>query len=115
MAVDPPDETLRAALKPLGPRGDRAEQMLESAAEHLNGDERLAVQHAGYALREAIMSIINVDTSEVADIRSTAARVIELQAGAASGDALAAGVEALRGALEGRGPNDARLERVVAA
>lgn len=89
--------------------------MLDSAAEHLNGNEPLAIQHAGYALRAAIKSIINIDTADVMDIRSTAEHVVELQVGGAADEALAAGVEALRAALAGRGHNETRLERVVAA
>jgi hypothetical protein len=60
MAPTPPDDALRNALRRLDEHGVRADQFLNSVARQLISDQPLAAQHAAYALREALMSIVKL-------------------------------------------------------
>jgi hypothetical protein len=90
--------------------------MLESAAVHLNREELLSVEHAAFALREAIMSIIKLaNGKDVIGIREAATRVVDLNDAGVEDGLLSKSIEDLRMALASRGPNNERLERAVAA
>ena len=78
MAPTPPDDTLRHALRRLGENGVRTEQFLDSAAEHLGSDRPLAAQHAAYALREALMSVVELGGARPRGVTEAADEVLRV-------------------------------------
>lgn len=67
-------------MRRLGENGARAEQFLDSAAEHLATDHPRAAQHAAYALREALMSIVKLGGARPRGISDAAEDVVPLSA-----------------------------------
>lgn len=114
MASAPPDQTLREALRRLGEGGARAEQFLDSAAEQLSSGRPLAAQHAAYALREALMSIVKLGGRRPRGMKDFAAEVVRRWNGQAPTDRVAESVRRLEEALNGPGPNVHLLEQAVA-
>jgi hypothetical protein len=117
MTVNPPDETLRAALRRLGDQGRRAEAFLDSAAAHLNDDRSLASEHAAYALREALMAIVSLGGLPPRGLKDGAKEVVrqwQLRRDAdVAADRLDGSVRELAELVEGPGPNERRLELAV--
>jgi hypothetical protein len=114
MDPTPPDETLRHALRRLGENGARAEQFLDSAAEHLRSDGPLAAQHAAYALREALMSIVALGGARPRGIKEAAEEVVRRWQSDELTDRVTESLRRLRDVLDGPGPNERRLEQAVA-
>ena len=115
MFATPPDEPLRTALRRLGEYGARGERFLDSAVRHLNepGDDPAAPQHAAYALREALMSIIERGGPRPRGVGEAAREVVRRFAAAgADRDRLADSIRKCRGA-RWPGPNAERLARVL--
>ena len=117
MAAEPPDETLRAALRRLGGQGIRAEQFLESAAAQLNSDQPLAAEHAAYALREALMAIVHLGGRRPRGLREGASEVVRQWRMRRDADVSAERIEEsihhLADLLDGPGPNERMLESAV--
>ncbi|WP_156028186.1 hypothetical protein [Candidatus Solirubrobacter pratensis] len=116
MSTAPLDEPLRTALRRLGEHGERAERFLDSALRHLNepGDDRAAPQHAAYALREALMSIVERGGARPYGMGEAARDVVRRFAAVGAGrDRLADSIRKLAEVLDGPGPHAERLARVV--
>src|SRR5436189_222315 len=109
MAIAPPDETLRQALRRLGENGARAEQFLDSAAEQLSSERPLAAQHAAYALREALMSIVALGGARPRGMKEAAEEVVRRWQREAPSERIAESVRRLGEILAGPGPNERRL------
>ena len=118
MSVAPPDASLRTALRRLGDQGERAERFLESAAKHLNdaSADPLTGHHAAHALREALMSIVELGGVRPVGMRDAADEVVRRFEAAGSGtDALVESIRKLGEVLRGPGPNVVRVERALSA
>lgn len=114
MGPAPPDDDLRASLRRLGENGERAERFLDSAVEHLSSDRPLAAQHAAYALREALMSIVKLGGARPRGMKEAAEEVVRRWRGDAASGRLAESIRRLGDVLEGPGPNERRVEQAVA-
>lgn len=115
MGPAPPDETLRDALRRLGENGVRAEQFLDSAAEHLSHDGPLAPQHAAYAVREALMSIVKLGGKPPRGMKEAAKEVVRRWRGDPTSARLSDSIRRLAEVLGGPDPNERRLAQAVAA
>ena len=118
MPVSPPDEPLRAALLRLGDQGDRAHRFLRSGVKHINdaAADPMATQHAAYALREALMSIVELGGARPRGMREAADEVVRrFEAAGADADVLANSIRKLADVLSGPGPNVVRVERALSA
>jgi hypothetical protein len=114
--VATPDEALRTALRRLGEHGARAERFLGSAAKHLNdaGADPMATYHTAYALREALMAIVERGGARPRGMTDAAQDVVRrFDAAAADPDQLADSIRRLAEVLKGPGPNAERLERAL--
>jgi hypothetical protein len=78
MSAAPPDEPLRTALLRLGDQGERAQRFVDSAAKHLDdaAADPMASHHAAYALREALMSIVELGGARPLGMRDAADEVV---------------------------------------
>ncbi len=118
MSAAPPDDPLRTALGRLGDQGERADRFLQSAAKHLNdaGADPVASHHAAYALREALMSIVELGGVRPLGMRDAADEVVRrFEAAGADTDALVESIRKLGEVLRGPGPNVVRVERALSA
>jgi hypothetical protein len=79
----------------------------------LGSDRPLAAQHAAYALREALMSIVKLGGARPPDIREAAGEVVRRWHADAPPERLAESVRGLGDALIGRDPNERQLEQAV--
>jgi hypothetical protein len=116
MRAEPPDEPLRTALRRLGEHGVRAERFLDSAVRHLNEprDDPAAPQHASYATREALMSIVERGGARPRGVGEAASEVVRrFDATGADHVHLAESIRKLAEVLEGPGPSGERLARVL--
>lgn len=91
--------------------------MLVAASEQLSDARTLAGNMSAYALREALMSLLNIAGRPRRTTTDAARRVIDAYAkfrsGSGAADALDTAVTDLGAALDGPGPHDERLERVI--
>jgi hypothetical protein len=116
MSASPPDGPLRTALRRFGEHGARAERFLDSAVRHLNdpGADPAAPQHASYALREALMSIVERGGARPRGVGDAAREVVRrFEATGADSDRLADSIRKLAEVLDGPGPNAERLARLL--
>lgn len=115
MPVPPPDESLHTVLRRLGDHGVRAERFLDSAAKHLNdpGPDAAVTQHVAYALREALMAIVERGGVRPRGVREAAQDVVRRWEAAGDVDQLVDSIRRLAEVLEGPGPNAERLERAL--
>jgi hypothetical protein len=114
VAAEVPNETLRKALRRLGEYGVRAEEFLDSAAEHLGSDHARAAQHAAYAIREALMSIVKLGGARPRGIKEAAEDVVRRWKAKGLDERLAESIRQLGEVLDGPGPNERLLEQAVA-
>jgi hypothetical protein len=110
-----PDQTLREALRRLGENGVRAELFLDSAAEHLSNQGGLASQHAAYAVREALMSIVKLGGKPPRGMKEAAKEVVRRWRGDPTSARLGDSIRRLDDVLGGPDPNERRLVQAVAA
>ena len=107
MSVAPPDDPLRAALLRLGDQGDRTERFLGSAAKHVNeaAADPVASHHAAYALREALMSIVELGGARPLGMRDAADEVVRrFKAAGADTEVLVESIRKLGEVLRAQGP-----------
>src|SRR4051794_32293285 len=100
MAAGSPDKTLRQALR-LGERGVRAEEFLDSAAEQLISGQPQAAQHAAYALREALVSIVKLGGARPRGMKEAADEVVRRWKGGAPAERLDESIHRLADVLDG--------------
>src|SRR5947209_10784536 len=113
---EPLSESLRAGLRRLGEHGGRAELFLRSAAVHLNAaaEDPMAPHHAAYAMREALMAIVERGGARPRGMREAAEEVVQhFTIGGDNSQRLGEAVRHLAEVLAGPGPNEVRLERAV--
>jgi hypothetical protein len=93
--------------------------MLTAAAEHVGEPRTLAGNQIAYCVREALMSLLDMGGKRERAVSDAADRVVEaaeeLRRERASQESLLDAVQDLAAALEGPGPNIARLQTLIEA
>jgi len=113
---EPLSESLRAGLRRLGEHGGRAELFLRSAAVHLDAaaGDPTAPHHAAYAVREALMAIVERGGVRPRGMKEAAEEVVQrFTIGGDNSQRLGEAIGRLAEVLAGPGPNEVRLERAV--
>lgn len=109
-------QTLCTGLRRLGDNGTRAELFLRSGAVRLDApdDEPMAAHLAAYAMREALMAIVERGGARPRGIKEAAQEVVErFRIGGEHSQRFGEAVRRLAEVVAGPGPNEVRLERAV--
>jgi hypothetical protein len=115
--VEFPSAALVAALHRLGEQGGRAERFLTTSAEQLTEPRSQAGELSAYAVREALMSLVDLGGSRQAGIGEAAERAVAVwrlsRSGSEGGERFEEAMQRLEQELAGRGPHEPRLESAI--